>query len=614
KKGVPKETRETLEIFAPQIAIAIENARLYRRLQEQMQELKRSHALLSRAEKFSFLGNIAARLAHEIKNPMTAIGTFIQMLPHKFDDEEYRGNFYTIALEETNRVNNLISELLDLVNTRESQFELNDLHGLIDKMVLLISAQSNSKNIKIVCQYDQGIEKVWLDSEKMKQIILNLLSNAVEFTPEGGRIDISTMYYDKEGSEETIRVEIKERVTRLIDAIKLKEPDRVPVAANPGHIPARYSGYTIKEVMYDSEKVVKAWQKYINDFDLDILVSAGAVRCGKALDILDAKMYKWPGHGLTDNVSTQYVEGEYLKADEWEALKDDPSDFRIRTYLPRIYGAAEPLRRLPPLGSIGNVPGGLVVFSDPEVQAAFKALGEAGKEEAERRKIISELDRKGMESGLPAFYMGAMGGSAPLDHIGASLRGTKGTVMDMFRQPQKLIEFMEYTIPDTIKRGVASANAIGNPVMFMPLHRGADGFMSEKQFHTFYWPYLKRVIMGYIEEGLVPRLFAEGGYNTRLEIIKDLPKGKVIWHFDQTDMTRAKEVLGDVACLMGNVPASLLVTGTPAEVKAHCKQLIETAGKGGGYIMAPGATADNTKQENLSAMLEAAKEYGVYRE
>ncbi|MFC1531857.1 ATP-binding protein [Thermodesulfobacteriota bacterium] len=210
KKGVPKETRETLEIFAPQIAIAIENARLYRRLQEQMQELKRSHALLSRAEKFSFLGNIAARLAHEIKNPMTAIGTFIQMLPHKFDDEEYRGNFYTIALEETNRVNNLISELLDLVNTRESQFELNDLHGLIDKMVLLISAQSNSKNIKIVCQYDQGIEKVWLDSEKMKQIILNLLSNAVEFTPEGGRIDISTRYYDKEGSEETIRVEIKD--------------------------------------------------------------------------------------------------------------------------------------------------------------------------------------------------------------------------------------------------------------------------------------------------------------------------------------------------------------------------------------------------------------------
>ncbi len=86
-KGVPKETRETLEVFAPQIAIAIENARLYRKLQEQMKELEQSHALLSRSQKFSFLGNLAARLAHEIKNPMTAIGTFIQMMPQKYQDE-----------------------------------------------------------------------------------------------------------------------------------------------------------------------------------------------------------------------------------------------------------------------------------------------------------------------------------------------------------------------------------------------------------------------------------------------------------------------------------------------------------------------------------------------
>ena len=78
-KGVPKDSREILEIFAPQIAIAIENAKLYKNLQDKMEELKRSQALLSRAEKFSFLGNLAARLAHEIKNPLTAIGTFIRI-------------------------------------------------------------------------------------------------------------------------------------------------------------------------------------------------------------------------------------------------------------------------------------------------------------------------------------------------------------------------------------------------------------------------------------------------------------------------------------------------------------------------------------------------------
>jgi signal transduction histidine kinase len=208
--GVPKETRDTLEIFSPQIAIAIENARLYRRLKEQMLELQRSYSLLGRAEKLSFLGNVAARLAHEIKNPMTSIGTFIQMLPYKYKDEDYRGKFHKTVVEETNRVNNLISELMDLVKTKESNFALNDLHELIDKMVMLISAQSKAKKIRIDCKYDPGIGKVWLDSEKIRQVVLNILSNAVDATPEEGRIEISTRHNNKEGKDERIEIFIKD--------------------------------------------------------------------------------------------------------------------------------------------------------------------------------------------------------------------------------------------------------------------------------------------------------------------------------------------------------------------------------------------------------------------
>jgi signal transduction histidine kinase len=208
--GVPEETRETLQVFAPQIAIAIENARLYSRLQEQMFELKRSHALLSRAEKFSFLGNLAARLAHEIKNPMTAIGTFIQLLPAKYEDEEFRRDFHKIAMEETERVNNLITELLDLVKPRESQFKFDDLNGLIDKMILLVSPQTNAKKIDVIRQFDSEIGQVWIDPEKMKQVFLNLLSNAVEFTPEGGKIEISTEYHTEKGKPESIRITIKD--------------------------------------------------------------------------------------------------------------------------------------------------------------------------------------------------------------------------------------------------------------------------------------------------------------------------------------------------------------------------------------------------------------------
>ncbi len=208
--GVPKEVRDTMEIFSSQIAIALENAKLYSRLNQQMAELKRSHALLSRAEKFSFLGNLAARLAHEIKNPMTAIGTFLQMLPHKYDDKEFREEFHKLALEETARVNNLITELLDLVKTRKSRFEFNDIHGLMDKMVLLISPESNAKNIEVARQYGPDIGLAWMDREKMKEVILNLLSNAVEFTPERGRIVISTKLVARAGGTESIQIEIKD--------------------------------------------------------------------------------------------------------------------------------------------------------------------------------------------------------------------------------------------------------------------------------------------------------------------------------------------------------------------------------------------------------------------
>lgn len=209
-KAVPEETREILEIFVPQIAIAIENARLYSRLREQMKELKRSHALLNRSEKFSFLGNLAARLAHEIKNPMTAIGTFIQMLPQKFDDLEFRRDFHKIALEETNRVNNLITELLDLVKAKVSHFEFDDLHLLIEKMILLVSPQSKAKKIEVVCRFDPDIGPVWMDSEKMKQVILNLLSNAVDFSPEGGKIEFVTTNCHQKEKTKAVQIEIKD--------------------------------------------------------------------------------------------------------------------------------------------------------------------------------------------------------------------------------------------------------------------------------------------------------------------------------------------------------------------------------------------------------------------
>jgi len=92
-----------------------------------------------------------------------------------------------------------------------------------------------------------------------------------------------------------------------------------------------------------------------------------------------------------------------------------------------------------------------------------------------------------------------------------------------------------------------------------------------------------------------------------------MPKGAVVWHFETMDMAYAKKVLGDNACIAGNLPASILCTGTPQQVKESCRKLIETCAPGGGYILTGAASMDNGNPDNLRAMTEAAKEYGVYR-
>ena len=185
--------------------------------------------------------------------------------------------------------------------------------------------------------------------------------------------------------------------------------------------------------------------------------------------------------------------------------------------------------------------------------------------------------------------------------------------MDMFRKPDELKEACLRLTPGMIKSGVNSCKAGGNVLCFIPLHKGADGFMSEEQYATFYWPSLRKLAIGLINEGIVPILFAEGSYNQRLDIVSDLPKGKVLWIFDSTDMARAKATVGKTACIAGNVPSDILCTGTPDDIKDYCKNLIDVAGKDGGFILSTGAGMQGSKKENVKAMIDFSKSYGHYQ-
>ena len=407
----------------------------------------------------------------------------------------------------------------------------------------------------------------------------------------------------------------KDRITRIKDAIQMKKlPDRVPIFACPSFFPMYYAGITPQESMYDYDKCCMAFKKFVLDFEPDGHLGAFVPGTGKALEILDYKLYSWPGHGVSPNVSYQANEGEYMKANEYDALIDDPSNFFSNTYLPRVFGALEGFKMLPPLTGILEMYGvaiNFIPFGLPPVQASYKALFEAGAEALKWIGAMGAWNDEIKAAGFPIIVAGYS--KAPFDVIGDTLRGTRGIMLDMYRQPDKLLEAMDRLTPIMIKMGISSTQMAGHPLIFMPLHKGGDGFMSDEQFKKFYWPTLRKVMMGLIAEGVVPMPAAEGKWTTRLEVVQDLPKGKTLWMIDQSDIAKAKKTLGKVACMFGNVPSALLALGTPQEVKDYVKKCIDVAGKGGGYIVSNGAFFDHAKAENVKAMVDFAKEYGVYK-
>ncbi|MBN1367048.1 MAG: hypothetical protein JW967_03890 [Dehalococcoidales bacterium] len=408
----------------------------------------------------------------------------------------------------------------------------------------------------------------------------------------------------------------KSRVTRIKDAVQMKKlPDRIPVLVLPSFFPAYHAGFTPMEMMYDYNKLAATYKKFLFDFEADASIGADMPGPGKFFEFMDYKLYAWPGHGVAPERSYQMNEGEYMKADEYDALIQDPSRFFANTYFPRVFGALDAFSTLPAFTGIQEMYGvayNFITFGLPPMQKTLKALMDAGNEALKWVEAIGAWNAETLGLGYPNIVAGYT--KAPFDVVGDTLRGTRGIMMDIFRQPDKLLKAMEVMTPLMIKMGVDTARMNGKPFIFIPLHKGDDHFLSPGLFEKFYWPSLRDVILGLVEEGVVPYIAAEGAWNTRLDIIKkDIPKGTTLWMMDIADMAQVKKTLGQVACLMGNVQSSLLKLGTPQDVRAYVKKLIEDCAEGGGYIVSNGAFFDEAKSENVKAMVDAAKEFGVHK-
>ena len=405
------------------------------------------------------------------------------------------------------------------------------------------------------------------------------------------------------------------RVDRLLAALNLEVPDRVPFNLNAGTWPAARAGINIYDVMHDPPRAAAAWRDFNLEFQPDSLVSPMFTTTpASILEHVDYQIYSWPGHGVPHDSSVQYNDKEWMLAEEYDHLISDPSDYMLRVYLPRTVGAFAGFKGLSSLFDFTELPfvsGHVGGWGSPEMTAGLEGLTAASRAVGVWARTMFALVNELKCAGLPSYAGG--GTKAPFDILGDTLRGTKGVIFDMYRCPEKVVAACERLVPVAIDWALKRARPPATPLIFMPLHKGGDGLMSSEQFQTFYWPTLKAVIMGLIEQGFIPYLFAEGRYGSRLETIMDLPRARTAWLFDQTDMALAKQTIGQVACIQGNIPLSMIYAGTEEETVAYTRTLIDSAGEGGGFIVDLGAVADGGREENLRAMIDTVKRYGVYR-
>ena len=282
-----------------------------------------------------------------------------------------------------------------------------------------------------------------------------------------------------------------EREKRVKDCLEMKVPDRVPLEIAFGYFPAKYfPGINCETAYYDYDKWLEACKKTVIDYGVD-WSSVQYFFPGTVLELIEPRSLAWPGHGTSKLHSHQAIEGEFMKADEWDAYFCDHTDFMLRTYLPRISGAVEPFKGFPSLtNTMGGYMGALSLargFSDPEIMKAVARLQKAGLEMRQWEPKMAAFHQAFIDLGFPEFVQGMA--IAPFDVISDNLRGMKGTMLDMYRQQDKILEACEVILKSTLDRIPKAKPGRINTVAILPT--GIRGFMSLKQFETLYWPGLR---------------------------------------------------------------------------------------------------------------------------
>ena len=388
-----------------------------------------------------------------------------------------------------------------------------------------------------------------------------------------------------------------ERFARYTTAMRNEMPDRVPIRPFVAEFTGVYAGYTCQELTHDYQNAFDAACKCATDFEWDAVVANMVYVWTGLAQSMGLKYYAIPGIDIPPDTGFQYREPPqneaFMKADEYDALIEDPTGFLYNVWLPRV--AVQIVPDGEPCTFENNL---ALVKTSMAMMQYFAAFG-------------PQVERLRRECGTVSAIAGIL--KAPLDIIADKLRGYLGLVDDLFERPEKVLAACEALAPHLAYVAKTTGDPDRNAPVGLWMHRGGVPFVSPEIFENVYWATLKPVIQDLWSEGLQTLFYAEGSWDHHLESFAELPDRSIVYHLDQGDIYKTRDVLGDKFCLSGGVPNTLLSLGDPNDVRKRCLELIQNVAREGGYIMDASAIMQNDSTvENVRAMTEATLEYGVY--
>ena len=386
--------------------------------------------------------------------------------------------------------------------------------------------------------------------------------------------------------DERIKALRQERTQRIITTLKNEKADRIPSVAWRADYLVYYYGYTMSQI--DShEKMLEIFKRADQDFDFtvcDPIEPIGLTYPVKE-SICAGSMYRLNDDGNAVQIDPSLI--EIMKPDEYDAFNADTLHYLADVCLPRRYGILSP-----------DMP-------KEEKFARLKQLDEVAARSGAFRRAV--WDQTALVGSAHIFY------GMPVDVIFDFLRNFTGIILDIRRQPQKLIEACEILEGYTIK-DIKSAPVIPGSSATCALHLAP--FLKAKDFEKVYWPSFRRIIEATHECGHSSKLLFEKSWKHVFDFLDDLPVNSVCGYFEKEDgFENVCKRLGDHMIIAGGIETELLARGTVEENVNQIKRIIDECCQDGGVFLAPDLPMVykvDGNPENYKAVMDTIRDYGTF--